>query len=95
MANILGNDMASQPIVAPENMATLVNSLVDKQIETKGKQAQKKLTQEAVKDARKKSLGEATVAKTPPGKHGNGSKRKNSFKTVSFGSTTPPTKQAK
>jgi hypothetical protein len=95
IAKILDDDMASQPIVAPENMATLVNSLVDKRIETKGKLAQKKLTQEAVKDARKKSLGGAPVAKTPPGKHGNGGKRKSSLKAVSFGSTPPQTKRAK
>jgi hypothetical protein len=30
MAKILDNDMASQPIVAPDNMPTLVNLLVDK-----------------------------------------------------------------
>jgi hypothetical protein len=95
MAKIIDADMASQSIVAPENMTHLVNSLVDKRIETKGLQARKQLTKDAVKEARKKSLGGARVAKTPPSKQGNGGKRKGILRNVSFGSTPQPAKRAK
>jgi hypothetical protein len=95
MAKALENDMAIQSIVAPENMKSLVNSLVDQRIESKSQQAQKELTKEFVKEARKKSLGGAPVAKTPPGKHGNGGKPKNAQRSVSFGSTPKPAKRAK
>jgi hypothetical protein len=89
IAKLLDTDMAMQRIVAPENMEHLVNTLVDKRIETKGKQAQNKFTKEAVKEAQNKSLGGATVAQTPPGQHGNGSKQKGILRKVSFGSTQP------
>jgi hypothetical protein len=95
MAKIIEEDMASQAIVAPENMKTLVNSLVDQRIETKGKLAQKQFTKDAVKEARKKSLGGAHAAKTPPGKHGNGGKQKGLLRKVSFGSTQSSAKRAK
>ena len=53
MAKIIDADMAAQSIVAPENMTHLVNALVDKRFDTKGKQAQKQLTKDAVKEAQK------------------------------------------
>jgi len=85
MAKIIKADVAAQSIMAPENMTHLVNSLVDKQFDMKGRQAQKQLTKDAVKEAQKKSLGGARVAKTPPGKHGNGGKQKGILRNASFG----------
>ena len=95
MAKIIDADMAAQSIVAPENMKHLVNSLVDQRIETKGIQARKQLTKDAIKETRKKSLGGARVAKTPPGQQGNGGKRKGILRNVSFGSTPQSAQRAK
>jgi hypothetical protein len=70
MAKIIKHGMAVQMIVAPENMKTLVSSLVYQCIKTKkGKHTQSQFTKEAVKDARHKSLGGAHAPKTPPDKH--------------------------
>jgi hypothetical protein len=49
-------------------MKALVNSLVDRQISGKEKQSKKAL----LKAVRKKSLGGAKAAKTPPGKQNSG-----------------------
>jgi hypothetical protein len=51
MAKVLENGMAVQSIVATENKKHLVNSLVDTRIETKGKQAQRQFTKDAVEDS--------------------------------------------
>jgi hypothetical protein len=68
MAKLLEADLANQQTVAPENMEALVNSLVDQRISAQAKKTKKGL----LKTIRKKSLGGAKAAKTPPGKQNNG-----------------------
>jgi hypothetical protein len=95
MAKLLEADLANQQTVAPENMAALVNSLVDQRISAQAKKTKKGLLQ----TIRKKSLGGAKAAKTPPGKPNNGGKPNGpskSNKRVAFvASDRPPTKRAK
>jgi hypothetical protein len=61
MARILKTDLADQQTVAPENMETLVNSLVDRQISSKEKQGKKALLQAV----RKKIFGRGQSHKDP------------------------------
>ena len=95
LAKLLEADQASQGVVAPENMKELVNSLVDQRIELQGRQKTKALLNTAIKEARKKSLGEAKAAKTSPGKQGPGGTQKGGSKRVTFGPTKPTSKRAK
>jgi hypothetical protein len=95
MAKLLDADMATQAIVAPENMKDLVHSLVDSRISLKSKQAQKAATKAALQSARKKSLGGADTAKTPPGKHKAGGRQGGILKRTSFGLPQPQAKRAK
>jgi hypothetical protein len=95
LAKLLEEDQATQNVVAPENMKDLVNSLVDKRIDLQGRQRQKEQLKTALKEARKKSLGGAKAAKTPPSKHGPGGTPKGNLKRVSFGATKPQSKRAK
>jgi hypothetical protein len=95
LAKILEEDQASQLAVAPENMKDLVNALVDKRIDYKGKQKSNELMKQTLKEARQKSSGGAGTAKTPPGKQGHGGKPRSASKRVSFGATDPPNKRPK
>jgi hypothetical protein len=95
LAKVLEADQATQEVVAPENMKELVNSLVNLQLEKQAKEKTKELLNQAFKEARKKSLGGAKAAKTPPGKHGHGGSPKGNLKRVSFGTTNQPSKRAK
>jgi hypothetical protein len=94
MAKLLEANLATQQTVTPENMAVLVNSLIDQRIQSQAKQNKKAL----LKTTRKKSLGGAKAAKTSPGKHNNGGKPNGilkSNKQVAFNPEWPLTKQPK
>jgi hypothetical protein len=94
MAKLLEADLANQQTVAPENMEALVNSLVDQRISAQAKKTKKGL----LKTIRKKSLGGAKTAKTPPGKQNNGGRQNGPLKSnkrVAFDTDRPPTKRPK
>jgi hypothetical protein len=95
LAKILEEDQALQDVVAPENMKDLVNSIVDKRIEHQGRQKQKDLLKSALREARKKSMGGAKAARTPPSKQRHGGTQNENSKRVSFAGTKPPPKRAK
>jgi hypothetical protein len=66
LAQILEADQATHNVVAPENMKELVNSLVDKCIDDKGKQKQKELLKTALKAAQKNLWEEPTMPRLLP-----------------------------
>ena len=80
LAAILKADLASQKIMARENMQELVNLIVDLQMDHQNKKSKKAI----LEAAQTKSLGGASTAKTPPGKQNNGDILKGKWRKVAF-----------
>jgi hypothetical protein len=95
LAKILEEDLAGQDVIAPANMQDLVNQLVDKRIDHKGQQEKKDLLKSALREARKKSLGGAKAAKTPPSKQRHGGPPNGNSKRTIAGTPRPSPKRAK
>jgi hypothetical protein len=89
MAKLLENSMAVQSIVATENMKHLVNLLVYKIIETKGKQAQRQFTKDAFKNAWKDLLEGLLPSRPLLASTAVVASKKVFQRKVSFGSTQP------